>query len=69
MTELMYITNNRGVVHRLTPEADSCPAMRVYSGIKLPVSTAQCLVYKLPPCTGCWPSTSFYHQHIQGGTT
>ena len=68
MTQLMYITNGRGVVHRVTPEADSCPVMRVYTGIKLPVSSNQCLVYKLPHCGECWPSTSFYRQHVEGGT-
>lgn len=70
MTELMlmFIVNNRGVVHRITPGREACPSMRVYTGVKLPVSVLQCLVYKLPHCDGCWPTASSYRQHIEGGT-
>lgn len=59
----MFITNSMGTVHLMRADGTTCPqGTRVQR--RLAVSDLQCKVYKLAPCSHCWPQPNEFDRNI-----
>jgi hypothetical protein len=61
----LIITSKAGVVHRVLGEAMTCAAA-LRAERQIVVSLAQCMVFKLPCCSQCFPSRDIYRRMVGG---